>query len=133
LNRSIHNESVRASDSNDTHIKSVNALRTRLHSKKVRKCSNCNQILVKPEPKASSTKFLIRYSAIDYFPVITKSQDLLLFNPSNSTMGISFLDTQLKSIKLEPGNSSNLSVHNIDKLEISCTTKDSILNFSIKI
>jgi hypothetical protein len=115
--------------------KCINTLRTRLHSKKIRKCTDCNQILVKPEPKASSTKFLIRYSAMDYYPVITISPDLKVFNPSSSIMGISFLDTQLKSVKVDPGNSCILStdLQALQEFAVSCTTDDSILNFRIKL
>lgn len=110
-----------------------NPLKTGLHSKKIRKCRQCHQILVKPEPKASSTKFLIRYSAMDYFPIIKKlDQSLVLLNQSSSKMGISFIATKLPTVTLEPGMSTSIPELNNSVIQISCTTDDSILNFSIK-
>lgn len=112
-----------------------NPLKTGLHSKKIRKCKQCHHILVKPEPKASSTKFLIRYSAMDYLPIIReKDQNLVFSNQSSSKMGISFVSTDLPTLTLEPGVSTVTSIpYSKDSvIQVSCTTDESILNFSIK-
>ncbi|ORX89930.1 dynactin p62 [Basidiobolus meristosporus CBS 931.73] len=48
--------------------------RIHLRTKRSKRCKTCRQILIKPDQKANSTRFKIRFTAIHYIPIITLSK-----------------------------------------------------------
>lgn len=45
-------------------------MRTRLRAKLIKRCADCNHTLIRPESKASSTRYKIKVVAADYLPAL---------------------------------------------------------------
>ncbi|KAK9767460.1 hypothetical protein K7432_002728 [Basidiobolus ranarum] len=52
--------------------------RIHLRTKRSKRCKTCRQILIKPDQKANSTRFKIKFTAIHYIPIITITKQPVL-------------------------------------------------------